>query len=106
MRSDIPQLLQAADVFLLPSLFEGLPISLLEAQAADLPCFVSDNVSKEAEITDRVSFLSVLSPPDIWAAQIINARDAKRKNREKEFFDKGYDIKREADKVVEILNKI
>ena len=106
MRSDIPQLLQAADVFLLPSLFEGLPISLLEAQAADLPCFVSDNVSKEAEITDSVSFLSVLSPPDIWAAQIINARDAKRKNREKEFFDKGYDIKREADRVVEILNKI
>lgn len=56
-REDIPDFLQVMDIFCLPSKFEGLPISVVEAQAAGLRCLVSDTVSKEVNITGRVDFL-------------------------------------------------
>lgn len=42
VRSDVPQLMQAMDVFVFPSLYEGLPVTIVEAQAAGLPCVISD----------------------------------------------------------------
>lgn len=56
-RSDVPELLAAADLFVLPSLHEGFPISLIEAQASGLPCLVSDAVTGDAAITGLVRFL-------------------------------------------------
>ena len=53
-RTDIPELLSAADVFLLPSLFEGLPFTLIEAQNSGLPCIVSENVSEQCALTELV----------------------------------------------------
>ena len=50
-RGDIPQLMQAMDVFVLPSIYEGLPVTMVEAQAAGLPCFISDRVPIECKIT-------------------------------------------------------
>lgn len=52
-------MVQAFDVFMLPSIWEGLPVVGVEAQAADLPCIFSDNVTKEIGLSDKASFLSL-----------------------------------------------
>ena len=59
LRSDVDRLLQAMDVFLFPSVYEGLPLSIIEAQAAGLPCLISDKVPDECRITDCVQQLSL-----------------------------------------------
>ncbi|MBQ3013808.1 MAG: glycosyltransferase, partial [Clostridia bacterium] len=56
-RGDVAELMQAMDVFLLPSIWEGLPVVLIEAQAAGLPCLVSDTVTKEANLTGLCTYL-------------------------------------------------
>lgn len=68
-RSDIHKLLQAFDVFIMPSKFEGLGISLLEAQSAGLRCFVSDNIPNEAIVTDLVT-KHLLGAASVWAKAI------------------------------------
>lgn len=67
IRSDVPQLLQAADLLLLPSLFEGLPYTVLEAQAAGLACLVSDRVSRDVQVGGEVRFAPLESPASAWA---------------------------------------
>lgn len=71
-RSDISELLQCMDCFLMPSKWEGFPVSLLEAQAAGLPCYVSDTVTKQAQINNNVIYLKLSSGYTEWATQIIN----------------------------------
>lgn len=66
IRSDVPRLLQAADLLLLPSLFEGLPYTVLEAQAAGLPCLVSDRVSRDCQAGGRVRFVPPEAPAGVW----------------------------------------
>lgn len=63
-RNDTAGLYQAMDMFFLPSLFEGLPVTALEAQATGLPCLVSDTVSQEFVYTDQVSFFSLQDSVD------------------------------------------
>lgn len=71
---EIPALLQAMDVFLFPSLHEGMPVSLIEAQAAGLPCVVSDVVATEAAVADNFRYLSLNNPPEMWADAVLAAR--------------------------------
>lgn len=68
-KDDIPDYLQAMDVFCLPSKFEGLPISVVEAQAAGMKCLVSDQVTKELNITGNVNYIP-LNKED-WVAAIL-----------------------------------
>ncbi len=68
--TEVPQLLQAIDIMVMPSRYEGLPLTLLEAQAACLPCFVSDVVTDEVAVTGLVRFLSLESPPAQWAGAV------------------------------------
>lgn len=70
-RSDVNVFLQAMDCFLFPSLYEGLPLSLVEAQAAGLPCIVSENVSRESKITSLVRFQSIDRGTDEWVKLIL-----------------------------------
>ncbi|MFI3277527.1 MAG: glycosyltransferase [Rikenellaceae bacterium] len=69
-RSDVPQLLQAADLFLMPSHFEGLPVSIVESQAAGLPALLSDVITKQVQITDLVDYKSLNDSVHDWADQI------------------------------------
>ncbi|HBE31761.1 MAG TPA: glycosyltransferase, partial [Cyanobacteria bacterium UBA11368] len=77
-RPDIPRLMRGAiDVFLLPSLFEGLPVVGIEAQAAGLPFILSDTITPEVEIfKPLVRWLSLSQPASAWAEIVLNHRDA------------------------------
>lgn len=70
VRNDVNELMQAFDIFLLPSLFEGLPVVGVEAQAAGLPCVISTAVSSEVKLTDNVRMISLASSDDEWCDAI------------------------------------
>lgn len=86
IRDDAPELLKSIDVFVMPSLFEGLPIVLMEAQAAGIRCFISDRISKESKIIKTLTrTISLNEPASKWANEILTARikeeDAERSLR-------------------------
>jgi len=67
LRSDVPELLQASDTVLMPSLYEGVPVSLIEAQASGIRCLVSDTVGREADLgLGLIDFLPI-TDPSLWA---------------------------------------
>ena len=80
LRSDIPDILQAFDVFLLPSLYEGLPVSIVEAQAAGLKCFISDKVPMDCAITNLVEQIKLEAGSKYWATKILESKEYKRKD--------------------------
>ena len=67
VREDVNELYSAMDIFFMPSLYEGLPVSAVEAQAAGLPCIYSDKVPKETDITGTGAFISLDSGIEQWA---------------------------------------
>lgn len=81
---------QAMDVLVLPSFFEGVPIVGIEAQATGLPCFISDKVSDELNITGLVKYLPINRGGEVWA-NAINAY-LKIRNEKKKVFPKEYQI--------------
>lgn len=93
VRSDISDLCQAFDVFVFPSLYEGLPVTLIEAQAAGLKIIASDSITKEVHITNDISFLSIKSNPEIWASKIEDIMKYKRDNNFQKIVNSGYDIR-------------
>jgi|LSQX01.3.fsa_nt_gb glycosyltransferase involved in cell wall biosynthesis len=89
--SNVNVLMQAMDLFILPSLFEGLPVAAIEAQAAGLPCIISDTISKDVKITDNVYFKSINESPEEWARCIRNTPHLRANTRE-DIISSGYDI--------------
>ena len=70
-RDDVPNLLQAMDVFVFPSIYEGLSIALIEAQIAGLRCVVSDRIKNEAIVTEGNSMLSLSDTEEEWCSAIV-----------------------------------
>lgn len=92
VRKDISNLLQAMDIFIMPSYFEGLPVTLIEAQTADLPCIVSTQVSREAKLTDNVEWCDISDNVSVWVEKIKNCTNKKRENVKNKISELGYDI--------------
>ena len=101
VRSDVADLMQAMDVFVFPSLYEGLGIVLIEAQAAGLPCVVSDTIPREAYLTDLVTAEKLSSSVEAWAEKILAKRAIPRIDRRAEIAAHDFDITTEAVKLQE-----
>lgn len=91
-RGDVPALMQAMDVVLMPSFFEGLPVSLVEAQASGLPVLCSNTITKEVDITGLCSFLP-LDNTAAWVDVIQTIDTSKRKDVSESIIKSGYDIR-------------
>lgn len=96
LRSDVNRLLQAMDVFVFPSLYEGLPVSIIEAQAAGLPCLISDKVPIECKKTDLVTQIPLDAGEDAWAKAVLNAAKLPRTNTLEQIRTSGFDIEENA----------
>jgi len=105
IRSDIAHILMAMDVLIFPSFFEGMPNVVIEAQATGLPCLISDKITKEANITGLVNYLSIKDNPSIWANKAISlAKNTDRNiNYKKSFQKNGYDINLEIEKFIKLI---
>lgn len=104
--SNVNELLQAIDLFVMPSLYEGFPISLVEAQTAGLKCIVSDNITKKVNITGLVKFVSLKDDEQIWAENIIKEGNYNRTNMSLIMKEKNFDEKDISKKIKEILEKV
>lgn len=71
-RTDVPQLYRIMNVFLFPSTFEGMPVTLIEAQKAGVRCLVSDRVTREAKLSNLVRYESLSLPPKQWAEDALS----------------------------------
>ncbi len=97
-RSDVNELFQAMDVFCLPSLYEGLPVVGVEAQASGLPCFFSNDMTKETKVLKTTKFLSLKQNIKEWIISIIQfANSHQRCDTSIEITNKGFNIKSEVD---------
>lgn len=104
-RDDVNCLLQAMDCFIFPSLYEGLPFALIEAQAASLPVFASTNVSVEAKLTNNVHFIDLNLTKSAWADYIINHSFIERKSTRETIENLGYSIEKTTEILFNIYNE-
>jgi len=90
--SNVNEYLQSFDIFVFPSHYEGLPLTVVEAQAAALPCLISDAISNEVKITGLVRMLSLSQNAEVWADSILNDFDcSERKDISEEIIAHKYD---------------
>lgn len=94
-RDDVNELMQAFDIFLLPSKKEGLGIVLIEAQASGLFCLASNKVPKSTKITNNIDYLPIdkKDSTKIWAKKILCNKNYHRKDQSEEILKNDYDIK-------------
>ncbi len=92
-RGDVYKIYSAFDIMVFPSLHEGLPVSLIEAQASKLPCLVADTVTEEVKFNDNLLFLSLDKSPRVWADTVSQMLKDDRINVSNDELKDAYDIK-------------
>lgn len=92
IRTDIPDLLQSFDFFVMPSLYEGLPVSIIEAQASGLMCFISDKVPIDCNLTGKVKQLKISDTPLLWANEVLKNKNYERVSNYENIKNEGFDI--------------
>ncbi|MGN0822960.1 MAG: glycosyltransferase family 1 protein [Candidatus Gallimonas sp.] len=97
---------QAMDCFLLPSLYEGLPVVGIEAQINGLDCFFSDTITREVQVNENVEFLSLDLTAKDWAERISSAQKGGDRRCPKNFVGSKYDIVSEAEKLLQSYERI
>jgi len=102
-RDDVNKIMQAADVLVMTSFFEGLTVVGIEAQASDLPLLLSDTVTKELELLPSTQFISLDAGAKAWAEVIVNSKQHNRRSRYEELKVAGYDIGFETERVEKLL---
>lgn len=104
IRDDVNKLYQAMDCFLLPSLFEGLPLVGVEAQTSGLSCIFSDTITQEIKISDNTCFLS-LDNLDKWVDEVLSKKEFDRNDGYKNALNSQYNIKNIAKNVQKIYTE-
>ena len=99
-RDDVHELYQTMDIFVMPSLFEGLPVVSVEAQINGLTCVMSDKISDEVQITDSVHMLSLKKTAVEWAEYINRLSCKRNSNAIEQIKAGGYDISIESEKLM------
>lgn len=100
-RDDVHRLYQVMDVFVMPSLFEGLPVVGVEAQANGLPCIMSDKISQEILLTANSRAMSLLNDAKDWAKVILQTNLDRNLISPVELGNKGYDVQIEVKKLMQ-----
>lgn len=103
LRTDTAVLYQAMDIFVMPSIYEGLPLVLIEAQATGLPVLCSNSISHMSKITNNYNELSIRDDISKWSSQIINiVKNYKRKDEHLSIVKAGFDINTVADYLTDL----
>ena len=99
-RKDANELYQSFDLFLLPSLYEGLPVVGVEAQASGNLCYLSNDMTKETKVLDSTKFMSLENTAEEWANAILkDAKEYKKHDTKEEVSKYGFNIEKEAEKL-------
>ena len=103
VRKDVNELLQAMDLFLFPSLYEGLPVTMVEVQSSGLKSFISNTISQEVDLNcGLINWLSLDQTAKEWAELINNTKAYKRRNTINEIKKAGYDIEENIKKIEKV----
>ena len=99
---NVNEYLSALDVFAFPSLYEGMPLSIIEVQANGLPCVISDRIPKDVLLTDLITVLPLEQSAEKWIDTIIKAKRANSQKYREIMYQTGFDTKAMVDKIYEI----
>lgn len=103
IRSDVPRFLSAMDCFIFPSFYEGMPNTVIEAQATGLPCIISDTITRNADITGLVDYVSLEQSSNQWACLALEKSKLDRLDTKQVFLEHKYDIKSSAEAFVDTI---
>lgn len=103
--TNVPDYLSAMDVFVFPSLFEGMPLSILEVQANGLPCVISDSVPEDVFLTDLIHPLSLSATQEQWIDAILSVHRSNPQVYARELADSGFSVETAMEKIYRIYRK-
>ena len=106
LRTDVGNLLCAMDAFLFPSIFEGLPLTLIEAQCSGLPCIVSDIITDELDVTGLIRKVSLSSSVEKWTDIITESLKTPREGKTEIIKTSGFDISQTANEMENFYSEL